>query len=234
MNSFFCFHLRLNQLLLFPEKPILGRHYHTHLNLSMETCIRSFLLAYLIVMISFTFLLPVIRLYQRTGIDAITFKGSNGLQDWIGKLVLFCYVIFVMVGCLFASNSPYYAFSVPFHSLETVILQYFGAIFAVLSLVLTIVAQTQMHNSWRMGIDQKHLTPLITTGIFRYSRNPIFMGMILSLVSFFFLMPNLILLIIVVLSFFTIMIQVGLEERFLEKVHGEAYRKYCREVSRWL
>jgi protein-S-isoprenylcysteine O-methyltransferase Ste14 len=233
-NSFFAFISTCIENLFFPEKPILGRHYHTHLNLNMETYVRSFLLAYLVVTISFTFILPVYRLYQRTRIDAITFKGSNSLHDCIGKLLVLCYFVFVIVGCLFASDSPFYAFCMPFYSLEKSGLQYLGAILGVISLVLTIVAQTQMHTSWRMGIDEDHFTPLITTGIFRYTRNPIFIGMLLSLLSFFLLMPNMILLLIFVLSFFMVITQVHLEETFLEKQHGEVYRNYCRMVARWV
>ena len=59
-----------------------------------------------------------------------------------------------------------------------------------LSLLWISVAQYQMSNSWRIGIDENNKTELITKGLFSYSRNPIFLGMIISVAGIFFILPN--------------------------------------------
>jgi protein-S-isoprenylcysteine O-methyltransferase Ste14 len=51
------------------------------------------------------------------------------------------------------------------------------------------IAQYQMSNSWRIGIDEKNKTELVTKGIF-YSRNPIFLGMIISILGIFLILPT--------------------------------------------
>ena len=46
-----------------------------------------------------------------------------------------------------------------------------------LSLVIMLVAQAQMGLSWRIGIDEKNRTGLVTQGLFALSRNPIFLSL---------------------------------------------------------
>ena len=49
-----------------------------------------------------------------------------------------------------------------------------GWVLMGLSLTLMLVAQAQMGLSWRIGIDEKNRTGLVTNGLFSLSRNPIF------------------------------------------------------------
>ncbi len=52
-----------------------------------------------------------------------------------------------------------------------------------------------MGNSWRIGIDTEHRTELVQRGVFRISRNPIFVGMIVTLLGLFLTIPNVVTLI---------------------------------------
>ena len=103
-----------------------------------------------------------------------------------------------------------------------------------ISLTLTIISQITMSNSWRIGIDLDKKTELITMGIFNYSRNPIFLGMVLFMSGIFLVTPNVLILMIVLLGFILIEFQVRLEEEFLEKQFGEEYIKYKKEVRRYI
>jgi protein-S-isoprenylcysteine O-methyltransferase Ste14 len=90
-----------------------------------------------------------------------------------------------------------------------------------------------MGDSWRIGIDQQR-TSLVQSGVFRYSRNPIFLGMIVTLLGLFLTLPNAMTLLTFALGFALIQIQVRLEEDFLTKMHESKYADYCRKVRRWL
>jgi len=57
----------------------------------------------------------------------------------------------------------------------------------------------------------------VQTGIFRRSRNPIFLGMIATLIGFFLTIPNALTLLLLALGFVLIQNQVRLEEEFLIK-----------------
>ena len=104
----------------------------------------------------------------------------------------------------------------------------------VASLVWIWVSQTQMGNSWRIGIDEESETELVTQGVFSLSRNPIFLGMKLNSLGFFLVIPNAITLVVLLLGVALIDVQVALEEEYLGKVHGDKYKVYFNNVRRWL
>ena len=89
-----------------------------------------------------------------------------------------------------------------------------------------------MKNSWRIGIDTETKTELITTGLFRHSRNPIFFGMIISLVGLFLTTPNALTGLFLILGYVLIQIQIRLEEEFLTGQHGKKYTDYKQNVRR--
>lgn len=96
------------------------------------------------------------------------------------------------------------------------------------------MAQAEMGESWRIGLDQEHRTPLVRAGVFRLSRNPIFLGMMLTLLGLFLVIPNALTLLAFVMGVVLIQIQVRLEEEFLTKTHGVEYEQYKRQVRRWI
>ncbi len=65
-----------------------------------------------------------------------------------------------------------------------------------------------MKNSWRIGIDTETKTDLITSGLFKFSRNPIFLGIILSLVGLFLTTPNALTVLFLILGYVLIQIQI--------------------------
>ncbi|HXH19364.1 MAG TPA: isoprenylcysteine carboxylmethyltransferase family protein, partial [Chitinophagales bacterium] len=77
-------------------------------------------------------------------------------------------------------------------------------------------------------------TKLITTGLFRYSRNPIYLGMVLALLGVFLIAPTALILLILVVCYVLMQIQIRLEEEHLIKLHGQAYLDYKKKVRRWI
>lgn len=76
---------------------------------------------------------------------------------------------------------------------------------------------------------------VVNSGIFRYSRNPMYLGMALLLAAWSIWLgswPALfgILLFVLYMNRF----QIGPEERVLQEKFGDAYRRYCRQTRRWL
>lgn len=90
-----------------------------------------------------------------------------------------------------------------------------------------------MGTSWRVPGAQ-HETALVTSGIYRYSRNPIYLGMRGTALGFFLMLPNALTFGTWLLGESLLHIQVRLEEEHLGATHGEAYAEYCRRVRRWL
>jgi protein-S-isoprenylcysteine O-methyltransferase Ste14 len=91
-----------------------------------------------------------------------------------------------------------------------------------------------MRESWRIGIDEEVKTELVRRGVFRLSRNPIFLGMRIMLIGFFLALPNAVTLAMLLVGDALMQIQVRLEEEHLARMHGENYREYQRKTRRWL
>jgi len=109
-----------------------------------------------------------------------------------------------------------------------------GALLLLGATALMVVAQLDLGASWRIGIDEGARPGLVTRGLYRFSRNPIFLAMLLALVGFALLVPSWLSLAIVVGAFFGVRRHVTDEEDYLTRTYGEAYRAYARRVGRFL
>ena len=192
------------------------------------------LLAYLLIYFAVAFVLPSYRVWTRTNVNPVTFHGADNAHDYIGKLFKIVMACLTAVVIAHAFAPDIYSFLLPITWLENPTTQLVGILLLILSLGWTVLAQIQMGNSWRIGIDEKKETALVQSGLFRLSRNPIFLGMQITLLGFFLAVPNALTLLIFVLGFVLIQIQVRLEEEFLGKIHGAEYEEFRRRVRRWV
>lgn len=100
-------------------------------------------------------------------------------------------------------------------------------------LVLCYVAQTTMGTSWRVGIDEENRTPLVTTGIFGYVRNPTYLGLFLVNAGFWLIWPTCTVATFGLLFGFFLETQVRCEEQHLLTDHGDAYQRYLTRTKRY-
>jgi protein-S-isoprenylcysteine O-methyltransferase Ste14 len=78
-------------------------------------------------------------------------------------------------------------------------------------------------------------TSIVATGPYRFTRNPIYLGMMLGLVGLAIAFDSLWLLMTLVPFFLVIRYGVvAREEAYLERKFGEVYRRYRARVRRWL
>lgn len=91
-----------------------------------------------------------------------------------------------------------------------------------------------MKDSWRAGIPDKDRTKLVTTGIYRYSRNPAFLGFDLMYVGMLLMYFNLSMLVVSAFAIIMLHLQILQEERYLTENYGESYREYRKHVFRYL
>jgi protein-S-isoprenylcysteine O-methyltransferase Ste14 len=192
------------------------------------------LVIYLIVYFGAAFVLPSYRVWKRTGVNPVTFRGADTAHDYIGKLFKIVMLALAAAVIIYAFAPNFYLYFLPIVWLENQTIQTIGIGLLLLSLGWTILAQIQMGNSWRIGIDEEKKTVLVQTGLFRYSRNPIFLGMIVTLVGVFLTISNALTLLFLALGFVLMQIQVRLEEEFLSRLHGTQYDKFRLAVRRWI
>lgn len=95
-------------------------------------------------------------------------------------------------------------------------------------------AQDDMAASWRIGVDPGERTDLVTGKTFRFCRNPIYLGLMLALAGFTLMIPGAAMATLTASAVVLFNLQARLEERYLLRVHGEDFRRFCREVGRFL
>ena len=189
---------------------------------------------YLVLYMMVAFVLPSYRTYKQTGINPITFGKTGNAHDYIGFVMKVLIALLFIAVFIYSFNDKAYQYLVPISYLMKDVFMIVGSILIHLSLLWISVAQYQMSNSWRIGIDENNKTELITKGLFSYSRNPIFLGMIISVTGIFFILPNAITFFLMLSTYIVIQIQIRLEEKFLEKQHGQEYLSYKQTTKRLL
>ena len=91
-----------------------------------------------------------------------------------------------------------------------------------------------MKDSWRAGIPDNEKTELITTGIYKYSRNPAFLGFDFMYIGVMLIYLNPLTVIFSLFAVVTLHLQILQEEKYLTAAFGSEYLKYKSRVFRYL
>jgi protein-S-isoprenylcysteine O-methyltransferase Ste14 len=108
-----------------------------------------------------------------------------------------------------------------------------GVVTIVVAFVVYILAMAALKSSWRLGIDRAHPGPLVTTGIYARSRNPIYLFFNLYLAGTFLINGAALFLVFAVLTALNLHYQIVHEERYLARVYGLAYQAYRVRTARY-
>lgn len=110
-----------------------------------------------------------------------------------------------------------------------------GWIIVLLGLFITMVAQYQMGTSWRYIGSKSNDTKLITHGLFKYSRNPIYVGGLIFFIGVIILLPDYLTILFLIFIYAGLEILVRYqEEPHLKEVHGGIYEDYCNKINRFI
>ncbi len=200
----------------------------------MTDFLRFFIPLYFILFFTTAFFGASFIVAKRIGKNPNVLPKDDSAYGLIGKYFKLCLLgLFLYTILLFLFSDDLFQLYL-IHFLDIKILKYVGIFLMILSFIWVVIAQIHMKNSWRIGIDEESRTELITSGLFKFSRNPIFLGMIVSLIGFFMSLPTMISLLFLILGIILIQIQIRLEEVFLLKQHGENYVDYKNRVRRLL
>ena len=192
------------------------------------------LFIFFIIYFLFVFVIRSILLKNKTGINPLTFNKTDDAHGFNGKVFTAITLMELIIVGIYAFKIEWYKYLLPFWYIENEILSIIGWGFLIISLIIVWIAQSHMANSWRIGIDEKNKTKLVTKGLFSFSRNPIFLGIMIANMGLFLVIPNAFTLLIISLSTISINTQIRLEEAFLEREFGNDYLAYVNKVRRWI
>jgi protein-S-isoprenylcysteine O-methyltransferase Ste14 len=114
------------------------------------------------------------------------------------------------------------------------ILQWAGAVLLLGGTALLAAAQLNMGASWRIGIKQGEAPGLVTAGLYRFCRHPIYLGLLAALTGYAALLPTPLSLALLASAYLGARVQAAAEEAHLDRTYGEAFRAYARRTGRFL
>ncbi len=122
-------------------------------------------------------------------------------------------------------------------SSSAAILKYVSVLFLLIGLIIELLS---VFRFFRLKTTINPLKPerskvLVTTGLFRYSRNPMYVGMCSVLIAIGFWFGNILAIfpLIAFIAYITTF-QIKPEEKILLGIFGEDYVEYSQRVRRWL
>lgn len=140
-------------------------------------------------------------------------------NTWIGAVIQFGSVVFPALIWSFPVSLP---------------VQITGVVLSGISIVFFTLSVTVMRNNWRAGFDEKQNTKLVTGGIYRFSRNPAFVGFDLLYIGCAISFPNIINILAALTAFLSFHFQILSEEKFLAYAFGKPYMDYKAKVRRYI
>ncbi len=180
------------------------------------------------------FVLRSIIVWRQSGVNPFVFSSTEKAHDYLGFIYKLTVVVMALAIGAFSFFSPIYSFLNPISYLELENVKITGVTLLILAFIWTLIAQIQMSNSWRIGIDYDEKTELVNKGLFSISRNPVFLGVVVFYIGIFFIIPNSLTFTLVWVMLVTVQVQVRLEEEYLMDSHGADYQEYLKSVRRWL
>ena len=109
-----------------------------------------------------------------------------------------------------------------------------GAVLAAAGAMLAFAAQMSMGSSWRVGVAEGATGALVSGGLYRFSRNPTFLGQIILLAGVSLAIPAVPTLLAPLLFLWSASAQIRSEERELKQALGADYSRYLATVPRWI
>ncbi|MGF1622570.1 MAG: methyltransferase family protein [Rhodomicrobiaceae bacterium] len=110
-----------------------------------------------------------------------------------------------------------------------------GGAFSIAGLALIIAAAIRFQVARTAVQPWRPTTAIVTTGVYRISRNPIYLGMAIVYTGLSLLADSVVAL--AGLPVAIVIVQYGVikrEERYLEEKFGDSYAAYRRSVRRWI
>lgn len=137
----------------------------------------------------------------------------------------------ISAGLMFSLNIlfPHFYFSLQLNITITVVLVIVASLIGALALYDFHKHQTTFHPH-----TPEKTSKVVDSGIFAYSRNPMYVSLAVILVAFGVFLQNISSFIIVpIFIYYITRFQIIPEEKMLDKLFPNEYQAYCQKVNRW-
>jgi len=165
----------------------------------------------------------------------VVFPGATYSATWWNHLAFRLFRFLIWVVCvlrLFFPSIDQYIGVIPELNRVPVLLA--GNVLLTLGFLLAIFVHFDLKKQWRSGIDPQGPETLKTDGPFRFSRNPMFLGVAISQFGFVLALPSLFAIVCWFVGAYALHRQTLAEEAHLLSKFPKGYPRYAARVRRWL
>ena len=126
--------------------------------------------------------------------------------------------------------APSFTWQLPYRHIAAVFFLFVGGLVAVFGVAAFRRARTTVNPT-----RPQSTSSLVSGGVYRVSRNPMYLGFVLALVGVAFLLSNALSLVFIpAFVLYMNRFQIGPEERVLTAIFGEEFTTYRQRVRRWV
>lgn len=168
-----------------------------------------------------------VLIMKTKGVDAMHFGKIDKTDYFIPPFALFYFYLVFAAAFGWPAPSTRELF-------DSEAVRWTGVALSVAGLILLAWSLVSFGQSFRVGIDTERPDTLITTGIFAFSRNPIYVGFALILLGQFLISSTWLPLAYLLAGYWLFHRQVLREEEFLSKCYGDSFQNYRQRVRRYL
>jgi len=189
----------------------------------------------LFVLYMFLWRIKQIQQKRFTGIDPnVMEKSTSSVQKFMSRFSNILTVYAAIIILMHSSNIQLGSLFSRYDALSSMKFDLLGFAIGLIGLSFCLYAQTKMGASWRVGIDEKVKTQLITNGLYKFIRNPTYLGLFLLNIGVWLIWPTWTVFLLNILFYLFLEIQVRCEEDYLFSIHGEQYNDYKKGTKRYL
>ena len=139
-------------------------------------------------------------------------------------------LVIILITSIYFSSDKLDLISIPYRTLFSIVILSIGILVIINPIVKFIKSKTTVN-----PVEFKNVENLVTSGIYKYSRNPMYLGMIMIIISSTIYYLNFYSLLTPFIFYFWInRFQIKREEAFLEEKFGQEYLFYKTKTRRWI
>jgi protein-S-isoprenylcysteine O-methyltransferase Ste14 len=167
--------------------------------------------------------------------SGVIFVGKKYCANWWNHLVFRIFRVVIWGVCVMRVFIPaidhYLAVFTPLNTWPTVIL---GNILLTAGFIVVMLVHFNLATLWRSGVDPQGPNELKVNGFYKYSRNPMYLGVAAAQLGFFLALPSGFSLLCLAVGLTALYRQVLVEETHLAATFKQHYTQYQQRVPRWL
>ena len=139
-------------------------------------------------------------------------------------------LVIILITSIYFSSDKLDLISIPYRTSFSYVILSIGILVIINPVVKFIKSKTTVN-----PVEFKNVEKLVTSGIYKYSRNPMYLGMIMIIISTTVYYLNFYSLLTPFIFYFWInRFQIKREEVFLEEKFGQEYLSYKTKTRRWI